>query len=68
VNLLVVMPIRGSRRQQRMAIRTALGGLGLAKDIILVIPEEVERYRDMVGTLIRPALREGKLLYDRPRR
>ncbi len=66
VDLMVVMPVQGSRRQKRVAIRTALSGMGLAKDVIVVTPEEVERYRDLAGTLIRPALREGKVLYERP--
>ena len=66
VDLMVVMPVQGSRRQKRVAIRTALSGMGMAKDVIVVTPEEVERYRDMAGTLIRPALREGKVLYERP--
>ena len=65
VDLLVVMPIRGSRRQQQVAIRTALSGMGLAKDVLVVTSEEVEQYRDQVGTVIRPALREGKVLYER---
>lgn len=30
-----------------------------------ITPEEVERYRDTVGTIIYPALREGKVLYER---
>ncbi len=65
VDLMVVMPVQGSRRQKRVAIRTVLNGMGLAKDVIVVTPEEVERYRDLVGTIIRPALREGKVLYER---
>ena len=66
VDLLVVMPVSGSRRAQRLKIRTALSGIGVAKDIVLVTPEEIEQYRDLVGTIIRPALREGKVLYERP--
>jgi predicted nucleotidyltransferase len=66
VDLLVVMPVQGSRRQQRVAIRTALSGMGLAKDVFVVTPEEVKRYGDLVGSIIRPALREGKVLYERP--
>jgi predicted nucleotidyltransferase len=65
VDLLVVMPVKGSRRQQRVAIRTALSGMGLAKDVFVVTPEEVKRYGDLVGSIIRPALREGKVLYAR---
>ncbi len=67
VDLLVIMPVHGSKREKRIEIRTRLNGSGLAKDIVLVTPEEVERYRDIVGTVIRPALRDGKVLYERCR-
>ena len=66
VDLLVVMPVEGSRREQRVAIRVALRGMGMAKDVFVVTPEEVERYGDLVGTIIYPALREGRVLYERP--
>jgi predicted nucleotidyltransferase len=65
-DLLVVMPLEGSRRKQAVEIRIALSGMGLAKAVIVVTPEEVEQYRDLVGTVIHPAMREGKVLYERP--
>ena len=64
-DLLVVMPVEGSRRKTRVQIRSALHGIGLAKDIVVVTPEELEAYRDTIGTFIYPALREGKVLYER---
>lgn len=67
VDLLVIKQVTGSRRAERVAIRTALRGVGVAKDIVLATPEEIESSRDLVGTIIRPALREGKVLYERPR-
>lgn len=65
VDPLVIKLITGSKRAERVAIRAALRGMGVAKDIVLATPEEVERSSDMVGTLIGPALREGKVLYER---
>lgn len=65
VDLLVVKPLIGSKRQEQLDIRIALHGIGLAKDIVIVTPEELEEYKDLVGTVIRPALREGKVLYER---
>ncbi len=65
VDLLVIMDVAGSKREARVAIRVALNGMGLPKDVVVATPAEVERYRDLVGTIIRPALREGKVLYDR---
>ena len=65
VDLLVVMPVSGSKRSMRVAIRVALADIGLAKDVIVATPEEVALYRDQVGTIIYPALREGRVLYER---
>jgi uncharacterized protein len=65
VDLLVVMPVSGSRRQLAVEIQTSITGMGLPKDVIVVTPEEVERDRNLVGTIIHPALREGKVLHDR---
>ena len=65
VDLLVVMHVSGSRRAKRLEIRVSLSGIGLPKDIIVVTPEEVERFRDIPGTIIRPAPKEGKVLYER---
>src|SRR2546425_4674478 len=65
VDLLVVMRVEGSKRDRTIEVRKALAGMGLAKDVIVATPEEVEKYRDLVGTIIHPAMREGKLLYER---
>ena len=63
-DLLVVMRVRGSRRWKASEIDLALAGIGMPKDIVLVTPEEFKRYRDVVGTVVYPAVREGKVLYD----
>ena len=65
VDLLVVMPVTGSRREKRVEMRVALHDIPVAKDILLATPEEMQRDKDLVGTIIRPALREGKVLYAR---
>ena len=65
VDLLVVTPVSGSKRRLTIEIDIAIAGLGLPKDVIVVTPEEVEDYRDQVGTIIYPALHEGKVLYER---
>jgi predicted nucleotidyltransferase len=65
VDLLVVMPYTGSKRAKQLELRLALHDITLPKDIILASPDEVARRRNVVGTIIRPALREGKVLYAR---
>lgn len=67
VDLLVVMPLEGSRRAQATAIDLALADRELPLDLVVVTPEELERDRDRVGTIVRPAFREGKVLYERSR-
>ena len=63
-DLLIVMRYSGSRRRQATEIDLALWGIDLAADILVFTPEEVEKYRDLVGTIIYPALREGRVVYE----
>jgi predicted nucleotidyltransferase len=65
VDLLVVLRIKDSKRKKAVEIYRYLAGIGLAKDVIVVTPEEIDKYRNVPGTLIRTALREGKVLYER---
>jgi predicted nucleotidyltransferase len=68
VDLLIVLPSLPSvtdKRRKAVAIRDVLSDLPVAKDIIVTTPEEIARYRDMVGMIFKPALSEGKLLYAR---
>ncbi len=65
VDFLVVMPVKGSRRQQAIEIEMKLGGLGLPKDVIVVTPEEFTAYRDVVGSTAYPAAHEGHVVYER---
>ncbi len=64
VDLLVICPIRGDRGELMLAMDQTLRGLRLARDIVVLSPEEFERDRLIPGTVARPAWREGKLLYD----
>jgi predicted nucleotidyltransferase len=65
IDLLVVMPVHGSRRQTQVEIRLALHDLGFAKDVIVTTPEEFAWRKEIPGTIERPAAREGKVLYAR---
>ncbi len=64
VDLLVVCPVRSRRRDLMVAMDRALRGVGFARDIVVLTPEEYERDREIPGTVARPAWREGKVLYD----
>lgn len=41
-----------------------LRGVGVAVDAIVASPDDLERYRDSYGMLIREALREGQVVYE----
>jgi predicted nucleotidyltransferase len=66
IDLLVVLPVTGSKRAKQVEMRVALHDIRVPKDIIVATPEQVARQRDIVGTIIHPALREGRVLYARP--
>jgi len=65
VDLLIVMPVAGSRREKAIEIAVALHDIPVAKDVIVVRPEDFEWRSKIVGTIERPAAREGELLYAR---
>lgn len=65
VDLLVVMRVEGSKRQKASEIDLALADRTLPLDVIVVTPDEVEKYRNTIGALIYPALKEGKVVYER---
>ena len=43
-----------------------LRGVGAAVDAIVMTPEQVERYKDTHALVIKPALREGRIVYEAP--
>jgi len=65
VDLLVVMPVKGSKRAKQLEIRTVVRDVHVPKDIIVSRTEEFQWRKDIVGTIEYPAAREGKTLYAR---
>jgi len=65
LDLLIICPVKGSRRQLQLQMDRSLKGLGLARDIVILSPEEFERDRQIPGTIARPASKEGIVLYER---
>lgn len=67
IDLLVVMPDGTDRREAARAMQSALRGVTIDRTIIVTTPDEIRRRGNLVGTVLRPALREGRVLYDRTR-
>jgi len=63
VDLLVIKGGNFHRGRLTEEIYMNLFGVGQAVDIVIVTPEDVERYRDSMALIIRPALEEGKVVY-----
>ena len=62
-DLLVIKGGKFNRDRVTLAISEQLSGES-AVDIVVVTPEEVERYRDTHCLVICPTLREGKVIYE----
>ena len=45
-------------------IRRALYGVGVSIDLVMATPEDVERYKDSHCLVIKPALKDGVVVYD----
>lgn len=65
IDLLVVFPQVANKRLAAVAIRRTPADLPVCKDVVVTTPEEIARRGDLIGTVLRPALREGKVLYER---
>jgi predicted nucleotidyltransferase len=67
-DLLIVQsaPPGVSRWQQLRSLRQALRRFPIAKDLLLFRPAEFEYWRESLNHVVGRALREGRLLYERP--
>lgn len=65
LDLLVVFQDPVNKRRKAVEVRMLLRDLPVPKDIIVTTPEEIERRGDVIGSVLRPALREGRTIYER---
>ena len=65
VDLLIIMDFKGRKLDMLRRIRRSLHEFTVPKDVVLRKPEEVKKYGRFVGTILHPALKEGKVLYAR---
>jgi predicted nucleotidyltransferase len=63
LDLLVVKSGVPHRRRLAQQIYGRLLGLTVPIDVIVVTPEDIERYREKVGPIVGPALKEGRIVY-----
>jgi uncharacterized protein len=64
LDLLVVLPKVEHTQKTAIQIGNALSNLPISKDIIVATPEEIEKYGSIVGSILLPAVSEGKVVYE----
>ena len=52
------------RRELAGRIYESLWGVGAAVDVKVVTPADIERYADSAALVIKPALQEGRVVYE----
>jgi predicted nucleotidyltransferase len=65
LDVLVIVQGPVHRRQLAQKINRNLHGVGAPVDIVVATEEDVAQYGDKLGTILRPALLEGQVLYAR---
>lgn len=62
---LLVVKSGAKRRQLAQKIYKNMFGVNQPLDIVVVTPEDLERYKDAHSLVIKPALEEGKVVYEK---
>lgn len=55
-----------NKRKLTVDIRRALTEIPVPVDVVVTDVDEIDRQGHIVGTVLRPALREGTIMYERP--
>ena len=63
VDLLIIMPFKGTPHQQAVTIRSRIYG-GVAIDLLVRTPKQVTRRLKMGDSFMREILERGKVLYE----
>ena len=66
LDLLVVVRGPVHRRALAQEVYRNLHGVPVPVDIVVATEQDVERSGGRVGTILRPALREGEVIYEAP--
>jgi predicted nucleotidyltransferase len=65
IDLVVVLPEVTDKHAAAVAVRRATATLPVPLDIVAVDPDELRRRESEIGSVLRPALREGQVVHDR---
>ncbi len=62
----ILVVVRGPVHRRRMAqeIYRSLRGVGVSVDVVVATEEDLQNYGGRAGTILKPALREGRVIYE----
>jgi uncharacterized protein len=64
IDLLIVLETVESKRDAAVEMYKALKNIPGPKDLVVTTQDELLRYQNISGTILKPALLEGKVLYE----
>jgi predicted nucleotidyltransferase len=64
LDLLIIKDSHIPSRYQNRKVRQMLSDLRIPVDIIVKTPKEFQTYKDIIGTIIYPANKFGKVIYE----
>ena len=65
LDILVVLPTIDDKRRAAIDIMRALNELPISKDVVVTTPQEIAERGHVIGHILRPALSEGVVIYER---
>lgn len=65
LDIMVVMETTEMPHKRSTALRRLLKDIAIPKDIIVKTPDEFERFKNVVGTIVFPAAHGGRVVYAR---
>lgn len=64
LDLLIVKDDPASKIERHRKVRSYFKGLMIPVDVIVKTNEEFNRYKNIIGTIVYPAAKYGKVMYD----
>ena len=64
LDLLIIKDSLLPSRLQNRKVRKLLSGMRVPVDVIVKTPEEFQTYKDIIGTVVYPAHKFGKVIYE----
>ncbi len=65
IDIMVIMPVEGSRREKANEIDRALADRTVPLDVIVVTPDEYRRRKGLRGSIVHEADTGGRVVYER---